>query len=251
MKKRIVLSGLLAAALTLSLTACGGDKMPEETPVPTPIQTSTPVPTPTPTPAPAAPKWGDQVFAKTFTSGDGATVLTASFTLPLIQNTDACPAGTAINEWYKAEGASRMLEAEEAYEMAVADYDVSKAAGFPFYPTTQEMTYQIAYADEKVISVCRDLYVSSEGEADFFTDADAVRARVVDALLDQRSELAAAVEQGTLTRDAITAAVQVDNFYCTAEGYVFWLQGGALPAMNSPLSAVLTYGAMKDVSVNG
>ena len=66
MKKRIVLSGLLAAALTLSLTACGGDKMPEETPVPTPIQTSTPVPTPTPTPAPAAPKWGDQVFAKTF-----------------------------------------------------------------------------------------------------------------------------------------------------------------------------------------
>ena len=33
MKKRIVLSGLLAAALTLSLTACGGDKMPEETPV--------------------------------------------------------------------------------------------------------------------------------------------------------------------------------------------------------------------------
>ena len=104
MKKRIVLSGLLAAALTLSLTACGGDKMPEETPVPTPIQTSTPVPTPTPTPAPAAPKWGDQVFAKTFTSGDGATVLTASFTLPLIQNTDACPAGTAINEWYKAEG---------------------------------------------------------------------------------------------------------------------------------------------------
>ena len=264
MKKRIVLSGLLAAALTLSLTACGGDKMPEETPVPTPIQTSTPVPTPTPTPAPAAPKWGDQVFAKTFTSGDGATVLTASFTLPLIQNTDACPAGAAINEWYKAEGASRMLEAEEAYEMA---------AGSPFYPTTQEMTYQIAYADEKVISVCRDLYVSSEGEAhpavfllseqfdavmgekldftDFFTDADAVRARVVDALLDQRSELAAAVEQGTLTRDAITAAVQVDNFYCTAEGYVFWLQGGALPAMNSPLSAVLTYGAMKDVSVNG
>ena len=44
MKKRIVLSGLLAAALTLSLTACGGDKMPEETPVPTPIQTSMLVP---------------------------------------------------------------------------------------------------------------------------------------------------------------------------------------------------------------
>ena len=34
MKKRIVLSGLLAAALTLSLTACGGEaaKEPEEIP---------------------------------------------------------------------------------------------------------------------------------------------------------------------------------------------------------------------------
>ena len=62
MKKRIVLSGLLAAALTLSLTACGGDKMPEETPVPTPIQTSTPLPSggirslPRPLPPATAPR---------------------------------------------------------------------------------------------------------------------------------------------------------------------------------------------------
>ncbi|UQT49774.1 hypothetical protein M5E87_08925 [Flavonifractor plautii] len=41
---------------------------------------------------------------------------------------------------------------------------------------------------------------------------------MVDALLDQRSELAAAVEQGTLTRDAITAAVQVDNFTARRRG---------------------------------
>ena len=46
------------------------------------------------------------MFAKTFTAGDGATVLTASFTLPLVQNTDACPAGTAINDWYKQEGSA-------------------------------------------------------------------------------------------------------------------------------------------------
>ena len=36
MKKRIVLSGLLAAALTLSLTACGGGKIPGGTPGPPP-----------------------------------------------------------------------------------------------------------------------------------------------------------------------------------------------------------------------
>ena len=69
--------------------------------------------------------------------------------------------------------------------------------------------------------------------------------------MDQRSELAAAVEQGTLTRDAITAAVQVDNFTARRRG-MFWLQGGALLRHEQPgLSAVLTYGAMKDVSVNG
>ena len=70
---------------------------------------------------------------------------------------------------------------------------------------------------------------------------------MVDALLDQRSELAAAVEQGTLTRDAITAAVQVDNFYCTAEGYVFWLQGGALAAQNSPIEFPVPYDDLSDL----
>lgn len=142
---------------------------------------------------------GRQVFAKTFTAGDGATVLTASFTLPLVQNTDACPAGTAINDWYKQEGSSRMLEAEEQYEMAVADYDVSQAAGFPFSPTTQEMTYTVAYEDENLISIRRELYVAAEGAAHpsafllaetfdaatgeklgfsrVFTDADTVRER--------------------------------------------------------------------------
>lgn len=92
MKKRIVLSGLLAAALTLSLSACGGDQDaggdPGAHPYPDIHAGAHPH---SHAGAPAAPKWGDQVFAKTFTSGDGATVLTASFTLPLIQNTDGLP----------------------------------------------------------------------------------------------------------------------------------------------------------------
>ena len=168
MKRRAILSGLLAGALLLGLAACSGPA-PEPTVTPsaepTPTATTAPEPTSTPTPAAEAPVWGDQVFAKTFTAGDGATVLTASFTLPLVQNTDACPAGTAINDWYKQEGSSRMLEAEEQYEMAVADYDVSQAAGFPFSPTTQEMTYTVAYEDENLISIRRELYVAAEGAA--------------------------------------------------------------------------------------
>ena len=280
MKRHVVLSGLLAGALALSLTACTpAEPEPTETPTASPEETVTPTPTatpepePTPTPAAAAPLWGDQSFARTFTAGDGTTVLDVSITLPLVQNTDECPAGTAINQWYKDEGSSRMLEAEEAYEMAVADYDVSQAAGLPFNPTTQEMSYQITYTDEDVISVRRDFYVNYGGAAhpyvallaelfdagtgekldftDFFTDADTVRERVVDALLEQQAELAGAVADGSLTRDALTAAVQVDSFYLTEDGYVFWLQGGALPAINSPLEATLTYDAMKDVSTHG
>ena len=232
---------------------------------PTPTATTAPEPTPTPTPAAEAPVWGDQVFAKTFTAGDGATVLTASFTLPLVQNTDACPAGTAINDWYKQEGSSRMLEAEEQYEMAVADYDVSQAAGFPFSPTTQEMTYTVAYEDENLISIRRELYVAAEGAAHpsafllaetfdaatgeklgfsrVFTDADTVRERVVDAFVSQYS-----LED---SRDAVTVAWQPERFYLSAEGYVFWLAGGELPGVNSPIEVTLSYESMEDVSVYG
>ena len=78
MKKRIVLSGLLAAALTLSLTACGGDKMPEETPVPTPSRHPRRCPPPLPRRRLPLPSGGIRSLPKTFTSGDGATVLTAS-----------------------------------------------------------------------------------------------------------------------------------------------------------------------------
>lgn len=59
------------------------------------------------------------------------------------------------------------------------------------------------------------------------------------------------MEQGTLTRDAITTVAQVDSFYCTVEGYMFRLRGGALLAMNSSLSAVLACNAVGDVSADG
>ena len=268
MKRRAILSGLLAGALMLTLAACSGpEPEPTVTPSaePTPTATAAPEPTPTPTPAAEAPVWGDQVFAKTFTAGDGATVLTASFTLPLVQNTDACPAGTAINDWYKQEGSSRMLEAEEQYEMAVADYDVSQAAGFPFSPTTQEMTYTVTYEDENLISIRRELYVAAEGAAHpsafllaetfdaatgeklgfsrVFTDADTVRERAVDAFVSQYG-----LED---SRDAVTVAWQPERFYLSAEGYVFWLAGGELPGVNSPIEVTLSYDSMEDVSVYG
>lgn len=276
MKRIRLLSGLLAGALALTLAACGPREDPEPSvspsalPAPSPSASPEAEPTPTPspeaTPAPAAePVWGEQSFARTFTAGDGTTVLSVNYVLPLVQNTDACPAGTAINDWYKQEGSSRMLEAEEQYEMAVADYDVSQAAGFPFSPTTQEMTYTVAYEDENLISIRRELYVAAEGAAHpsafllaetfdaatgeklgfsrVFTDADTVRERAVDAFVSQYG-----LED---SRDAVTVAWQPERFYLSAEGYVFWLAGGELPGVNSPIEVTLSYESMEDVSVYG
>ena len=269
MKKRTVLAGLLTLALTCTLAACKKEApLPEPTPSPTPAPTVTPTPTPEPTPTPAAPPvWGDQVFSNTFRAGDGAEVLRVSYALPLVQNTDACPAGSVINDWYKAEGASRMEEAEENYETAVADYDVSKATGLPFSPTSESMTSQVSYEDEETISVRREWYVDYGGAhpwvfllseqfdaqtgrqlsfADFFTDADAVRDRAVDAFMADYD-----LQQAGVSRDQVTVAYQPEHFYLTEEGYVFWISGNVLPAVNSPIEVTLTYDAMKDVSIHG
>ena len=126
MKRIRLLSGLLAGALALTLAACGPREDPEPSvspsalPAPSPSASPEAEPTPTPspeaTPAPAAePVWGEQSFARTFTAGDGTTVLSVNYVLPLVQNTDAGPAGTAINDWYKAQGADLLGYAEDNY----------------------------------------------------------------------------------------------------------------------------------------
>ena len=76
-----------------------------------------------------------------------------------------------------------------------------------------------------------------------FTDADTVRERVVDAFVSQYS-----LED---SRDAVTVAWQPERFYLSAEGYVFWLAGGELPGVNSPIEVTLSYESMEDVSVYG
>lgn len=274
MKRIRLLSGLLAGALALTLAACGPREDPEPSvspsalPAPSPSASPETEPTPTPspeaTPAPAAePVWGEQSFARTFTAGDGTTVLSVNYVLPLVQNTDACPAGTAINDWYKAQGADLLGYAEDNYEMSVSDYEVSKASGYSFTPTTEEMTYEVTYADEAVYSVRRTWTVSGAmpysstfrlseqfdaatgaklGFADLFADADGVGERVVAAFLAQE-EIAA----GGFTEAQITAAYQPEHFYLTEEGFVFWIQGNDLPALHSPVEVTLSFDSLADL----
>ena len=264
--KRILLPLTLALALTLS--ACSKDTPQPAPTASTPEPTVSAVPTATPTPEPepeptatqpplptADPDWGEQVFARDFTAGDGTQVLSVSYCLPLVLNSDEYPAGEAINQWYKNEGASRMAEAEEAYELAVSDYEVSSDSNLPFQATVQEMTYEVTRQDETVVSIRREWYVNSGGPhpsvfrlseqfdpvtgnklgfADFFTDANAVSEAAIDALTAAYG----------LERSSVAAAFQPESFYFTEEGCTFWIQGGQLPGVNSALEASVPYAGL-------
>ena len=165
MKQTRFANAALALALAVALAACHS-AAPEETPpssvVPGPVETAGPVQS-TPAPPPEPPVWGEQTFSREFCAGDGTPVLQVSYTLPMVQNAAACPAGAAINAWYQAEGQARLTEAEEQHEAQVADYDVSSALGFPFEPTVEEMRSEVVYEDRGVVSVRRELYVSFGG----------------------------------------------------------------------------------------
>lgn len=274
MKRNRILPGLLALALAASAAACAEPApAPVESVPPSPAQTAAPAPTPAPTPAPPAedPVWGEQLFARDFAAGDGALVLSVKYALPMIQNTDACPAGPALNAWYQTEGAQRMREAEESYEMAVADYDVSSVSGLPFTPTVQEMDFEITRQDGAYISVARTFYTDFGGAhpfvarlsetfdaatgaklgfSDFFSDADAVIARVERALL-AHPDLSGSISSGGLTAGQVAAAFQPENFYLSEDGFVFWVQGGDLPAVNGPLEVTIPYDQLEDVRLHG
>lgn len=268
MKQIRFANAALALALTLTLAACHSpapaETLPPSAP-PRPAETAGPVQS-TPTPPPELPVWGEQTFSRAFCAGDGTPVLQVSYTLPMVQNAAACPAGAAINAWYQAEGQARLTEAEEQHEAQVADYDVSSALGFSFQPTVEEMRSEVVYEAQGIISIRRELYVSFGGAhptvyrlseqfhaetgeklafADFFTDADTVMGRVADAFWE--TELG----EGALSREEVAVACHPENFYCTEEGYVFWIQGGSLPAVNSPLEVTIPWDRFADVSRYG
>lgn len=271
MRKQTILTGAAALVLAVFLAACNGPA-PENTTSPglspTPAAESTPTstaPVLETTPASEPPQWGEQVFTKTYTAGDGTQVMEVRYTLPMVQNTDTFPAGAVINEWYKADGATRMESAEANYEQVVADYDVSKSSGFTFTPVTEEMSYEVLLSTDQVISIRRTWYINSGaayptvfqlGEnfdpqtgikltsTDIFTDAQTVEERVVDAFM-AKADLAA----GGFTREDISAAYQPEQFCLTPDGYTFWLQGNTLSAIHSPVEVTLPYDTLKDVSM--
>lgn len=274
MKRKTILSGCTTLTLALLLTACntGG---PNPTPsaaaqlsaAPNPAASTAPdaVASAAPNQGLEAPQWTSQVFAQTYYAEDNTMVMDVRYTLPMVQNTAACPAGTAINEWYQEYGDQCLAAAAETAVTAEGDYDASKSTGLPFTPTSEEMSYEVLLDSAQVISISRTWYIGSGAAyptvfqlgdnfdtqtgikleaADFFTDAATVQQRVVDALMS-----APEIVEGAFTREMVEQVYQAEQFCLTPEGYLFWIQGNDLPALHSPVSVTVPYAALKDVSM--
>ena len=60
-----------------------------------------------------------------------------------------------------------------------------------------------------------------------------------------------AISSGALSEEQVRLSFQPEHFYLTEEGYTFWLQGGDLPALHSPVEAAIPYDQLEDVSAHG
>lgn len=266
MKRKTILSGCTTLTLALLLTACSTGA-PEPNPAEGAQLSADPLPA-----ASAAlsqelesPQWSSQVFAQTYYAQDHTMVMDVRYTLPMVQNTAACPAGAAINQWYQEYGNQCLATAAENAAAAEGDYDASQSTGLPFTPVSEEMSYEVLLDSPQVISISRTWYIGSGaayptvfqlgdsfdtrtgiklGAADFFTDSATVRKRVVDALMNTPE-----ITAGAFSREAVDQVYQAEQFCLTAEGYRFWIQGNDLPALHSPVSVTVPYADLKDVSM--
>ena len=259
MKKLSILSGALALVL---LAACSSGGPSGASPQVQSPETATAALSASPS---EPPQWSSQVFADTYYAEDGTMVMDVRYTLPMVENTDTCPAGEAINAWYKDYGENCLAEAASGAAEAEGDYDSSKSTQLPFTPTSHEMSYEVLLDNDQVISISREWYIGTGAAyptvfrlgdnfdpqtgiklaaADFFTDAETVKDRVVEAFLT-----CAEIMEGSFTKEQVEEGYQAEQFCLTQEGYVFWIQGNTLPALHSPVSVTIPYSALKDVSM--
>lgn len=260
---------LAAIAMALLLSACGGPAA-EVTPTlspaaePTAAPVSTPTPTPDPTPAPTAvvlvaPELTEQRFRQAFTAEDGTVVLSVDYALPHVVNYPDSAALLAIDDRYTQMGAALLDNAASTAQDAVSDYEVSLQAGLPFQPTIEEMSYEVTFLSERVLSVSRTFYAAAAEAAhptvlllgDSFDLRDGRRLTFGDLCTDVESATQAALEAvcqsealAGLERQA-EEAFQPDQFYLTDTGFTFWFQPGELGASNSPIEVEVPYEALE------
>lgn len=248
---------LIAAALTLALTACTSTA--KETPAPT----AAPTP-PLETTAPEELTWADQLFSEDFTADDGTVVLSADYAFPDIPGYAARPAWTKIHDYYAAEGAAYLADAAELSGWAADDYTLSAATGGNFTPYHEQTGWRVSHQTDALVSLVRNYYADSVTGAahpanyqfseqfdlatgdkltldSFFTDPAAARSRILD-LLEEKGR------DSGFTRSDLESAFHEEYFYLTGEGFVFYYQPDALaPYESGLLEFSLPYADLSDL----
>ena len=225
---------LPALLLALALTACAGPAEPSPSPSPAPEAPEETAPTP------AELIWTDQDFSQDFTAGDGTVVMTVDYVFPDIQDYEADPAWAAIHDYYAAEGAAYLENAQELAGYASGDYEVAQALGGDFLPYGESHSYRLSLQTGAVASLVRSYYSNSISGAahptyyqfsetfdlatgerlgldDCFTDAAGARTRILDALAEAGGDAG-------FTREALEEQFHDAYFYLTEDHFVFYYQ---------------------------
>jgi sulfur relay (sulfurtransferase) DsrC/TusE family protein len=153
------------------------------------------------------------------------------------------PAWAIITEYFKGQGEAYLEQAEDTAGFAEGDYDIAQASNYDFSPYAEEASYTVTYQNDSVVSFVRSYY-SNFGAAyptvlqlseqfnrydgarlhfsDFFSDPEEARARVLKAIHAVTDPL-----EGYRSAD-VDRLFHEDNFYLTAEGFVFYYQSEAI-----------------------
>lgn len=250
----------LALALTLSLASCAAPGT-GETPTPSPAATPAPVPEATPIPALT---WTEQIFARDFTAGDGAAVMSVRYSFPGIAGTGTNPAWSKIHDFYAAEGEAYLANAVELSGWAADDYAVAKATGGGFTPYREEADWRIAHQTDALVSIVRTYYGDSVAGVqnptyyqfaeqfdlatgdrlaldDFFTDPDAARTRILDQLEEKARD-------SGFSRAALESAFHEEYFYLAEGNFFFFYQPDTLaPYSAGLLQFTIPYDVLEDL----
>ncbi len=248
-------------AIFLLLAACGNSAAPSAAPTPTP----TPTAVQTEEPIPHTPQWGDQTFAQTFTADDGTTAMTASYTLPKIENAHKVTAWQTINAWYEDKGKALMENVQEGGNQALDDLNIAKAMKYEFEPYADEETWKCLDTPcASIVSILRTHYMNMGGASPttfyfaetfdltsgkklalddlFSVPAEKYFKRIHAAVNDQNSASKTPVEAGGLDDE-----FDADYFYLTEDSLVIFYQEGTFGGAMGTLEFPIPYKDLEDI----
>ena len=208
---------------------------------------------------------------KNFTAGDGKIILVATVSVPEIDDEKHPEASQAINDYYALRIDNHLAYAE--YElMEYADYAYSNRGGAEFIAYTTEEFFTVEFNSNGYISFLRNIVETTGEEYSqeiitaetfemeegglvtgaymFSVDTDTAAGRITDIILSQydnmnENEKAAYVPD---FEQALKTCFNLDSFYLTNEGIVYYFQNYQLTLMDENAAEfVIPYDEVKDI----